>query len=62
MRVDIKPLSVNEAWRGRRFKTPEYRKYERDILTLPAKAALKTSGTCNSHPWYKWFQCMAPFL
>jgi len=34
MRVDIKPLSVNEAWRGRRFKTPEYRKYERDILTL----------------------------
>ena len=32
--VQIKPLSVNKAWQGRRFKTPEYKKYERDVLTL----------------------------
>ena len=37
MRIYIKPLSVNEAWQGRRFKTPEYEKYERDVLMLLPK-------------------------
>ena len=37
MRIDIKPLSVNRAWQGKRFKTPEYKKYQNDVLTiLPA--------------------------
>ncbi len=26
-RVDIKPMSVNEAWQGKRFKTPQYKQY-----------------------------------
>ena len=34
MRVPIKPLSVNQAWQGRRFKTDAYRRYERDVLML----------------------------
>ena len=34
MRLDIKPLSVNEAWQGRRVKTEKYRNFERSILTL----------------------------
>ena len=34
MRINIKPLSVNRAWRGRRFKTTAYNKYERDVLML----------------------------
>lgn len=33
-RVKIKPLSVNEVWQGKRFKTPKYSKYERDVLEL----------------------------
>ena len=33
-KINIKPLSVNEAWQGRRFKTPKYSKYEKDMLTL----------------------------
>ena len=37
MRVFIKPLSVNEAWRGRRYKTPKYKQYERDLLILLPK-------------------------
>jgi hypothetical protein len=24
----IKPLSVNKAWQGKRFKSPEYKSYE----------------------------------
>lgn len=27
MRIDIKPLSVNECWKGRRFKTDKYKAY-----------------------------------
>ncbi len=35
--VKIKPLSVNQAWRGRKFKTPKYTKYEKDLLLLLPK-------------------------
>lgn len=31
-KVMIKPLSVNEAWQGKRFKTPKYNTYERELL------------------------------
>lgn len=34
MLIHIKPLSINEAFQGRRFKTPKYKKYERDVLLL----------------------------
>lgn len=32
--LPIKPLSVNECWRGRRFKTDVYKKYEKDVVLL----------------------------
>ena len=36
--LNIKPLSVNQAWQGRRFKTPKYKKYAEDVTKLlPAK-------------------------
>ena len=35
--LKIKPLSVNQAWQGKRFKTKQYKQYERDLLLmLPA--------------------------
>ena len=38
LRVLIKPISVNDAWQGRRFKTPECKKYCEDLaLILPRK-------------------------
>jgi len=40
LHIDIKPLSVNDAWQGRRFKTDEYRKYERAMLWLLPKGRL----------------------
>lgn len=30
--IYIKPLSVNKAWQGRRFKTKEYKAYEKELL------------------------------
>lgn len=32
LKVNIVPLSVNKAWQGKRFKTKEYLKFERDML------------------------------
>lgn len=31
IRVQIKPMSVNTAWKGRRYKTQEYIQYEQDL-------------------------------
>lgn len=40
IKIQIKPLSVNSAWAGKRFKTPEYKKYENDVLLLLPKIKL----------------------
>lgn len=34
IKIKIKPLSVNNAWQGRRFKTREYKIYEKAMLSL----------------------------
>lgn len=33
-RIEIKPMSVNALYRGRRFKTQAYAKYQEDLYTL----------------------------
>lgn len=40
IRIGIKPLSVNECWQGKRFKTPKYKAYEKHILLLLPKYKL----------------------
>jgi Holliday junction resolvase RusA-like endonuclease len=35
--IQLKPMSVNEAWQGKRFKTATYTRYERDMLLLLPK-------------------------
>jgi Holliday junction resolvase RusA-like endonuclease len=36
-KLNQKPLSVNLAWQGKRFKTPAYKSYEKEILIrMPA--------------------------
>ena len=40
MRVDVKPLSVNKVWQGRRFKMPEYHNYEKLLLLILPKYKL----------------------
>jgi Holliday junction resolvase RusA-like endonuclease len=33
-KISIKVLSVNQAWCGRRFKTPKYKAYEKELWYL----------------------------
>ncbi len=32
IKVDIKPLSVNSAWQGRRFKSPAYTAFTKEVM------------------------------
>jgi len=38
--IQIKPLSVNEAWQGQRYKTPKYRAYEAATLLILPKITI----------------------
>ena len=42
-KLNIKPLSVNECWQGKRFKTKEYKQYEKDVLLMLPKLKLITA-------------------
>ena len=34
MRIRTKPISINECWTWRRFKTPKYKQYEEEVMLL----------------------------
>jgi len=34
IKVNIKPISVNKCWQGRRFKTQDYKFYEQELQDL----------------------------
>lgn len=50
-KIDVKPLSVNDAWQGRRFKTKEYLRYEKIMLLLLPPARLPEPPYSV---WYEW--------
>lgn len=39
-KINIKPLSINEAWQGRRFKSSKYKVYEANIMLLLPKITI----------------------
>lgn len=43
VRIDIKPLSVNDAWKGKRYKTDKYKQYQNTLLWLLPKIKLPPS-------------------
>ncbi len=40
MIINIKPMSVNEAWQGKRFKSEKYKLYEKQLPLLLKKIKL----------------------
>ena len=43
--LNVKPLSVNQCWQGRRYKTKAYKQYEKALLQILPKYDL--SGLNN---------------
>jgi Holliday junction resolvase RusA-like endonuclease len=44
IKLPIKALSVNKAWQGRRFKTKEYKAYEKDMSLLLPKLTIPSGN------------------
>jgi len=40
VRIDLKPISVNTCWQGKRYKTKEYKQYESVCLLMLPKMKL----------------------
>lgn len=47
MILDIKPMSVNTAWKGKKYKTKDYSDYENHMLWL-----LKSYKECKPQKYY----------
>lgn len=67
MKIQIKPLSINEAFQGRRFKTPKYKAFENHLLLLlkpmeVPKGRLKLTVTFGlSSKNADWDNCVKTF-
>lgn len=44
MIIKIKPLSVNKAWKGRRFKTDSYKSFEKKMILLLPNLKINFKG------------------
>lgn len=51
VKIKIKPLSVNEAWMGRRFKTPKYKAYREEL-----EYALPDIPKFPTPPYEIWYE------
>ena len=53
MVLPIKPLSINQAWQGRRFKTKEYKQFCQDVrLLIPGGTPRLTGFVEIKLIWY----------
>lgn len=43
-KIDIKPLSVNAAWKGKRYKTKDYQDFEKKCLFFLPKLQVPKKG------------------
>ena len=44
IKIPIKPISINECWQGRRFKTKKYDKFIIDMLRVMPKREMLTGS------------------
>lgn len=42
--LKIKPLSVNEAWQGRRYRSPKYKTFQKDVLICLPRTNYRFDG------------------
>lgn len=51
VKIKLKPLSVNECWKGQRFKTPQYKTYEKKLLLLLKKIKVPKGDLTITLKW-----------
>ncbi len=45
--IPLKPLSINIAWQGQRFKTKDYKQYENDFYKVVSRAKKPLTGNIS---------------
>ena len=45
IKIEIKPLSVNDAWQGTRYKTTKYKAFQKELLLKLPKIKLDLTGS-----------------
>jgi hypothetical protein len=60
-RIEVKPLSVNDVWKGKRYKTDAYKAFERKLMLIlpkkidlpepPFEIHLRWGFSCSSSDW-----------
>ena len=71
MRIEIKPLSVNEVWQGKRFRTDKYRAYQKEValklkpmkvgsgkLSLSLRFGLSSKNADIDNPIKSFIDCL----
>lgn len=49
IKIPLKPVSVNAAWQGRRFKTQLYKDFEQEMLAIMPRNLCKIPGNYAIH-------------
>lgn len=49
IKIPVKPLSVNKAWAGRRFKSTYYKDFENDVCNFLPFAKKTITEECEVH-------------
>ncbi len=52
MKIKIKPFSVNKAWKGKRYRTDEYKAFAEELFYLLPKTLKIPEGKLQA--WYVW--------
>ena len=60
IKLNIKPLSVNEAWQGKRYRTQKYKSYQDFVLLLLPKIEIP-SGYLEIHLIFGFSSKLADF-
>jgi Holliday junction resolvase RusA-like endonuclease len=55
IRIDIKPISVNDVWQGKRYKTDEYKKFEEDLMFMLPNIKIELDKKKKYQIHYKWY-------
>lgn len=45
--IEVKPISVNECWQGRRYKTEKYKDWREEAYFCTRHSLKKPVGLCN---------------
>ena len=54
IRINIKPLSINDAWKGMRYPTDDYKQYKKDLAYILPNVKIALEAKKKYVIYLKW--------